>query len=436
MSSNRGKGASGKKSSGSRGAKPASGRSTKSAGGSANSRNDSVSRAIKKAAKAAKSARRASAPKLKPLVYLLVFAAAFVFAYIYDTQSYALSDFFGDVIYRELFPKQASVPGGALLSEGELKIHFVDVGQGDSAIVQFPDGKHMVIDGGPRSSRYALESYVRHLSVTHFDYVMLTHTDEDHCGGLAYLLEDSKITFGQIFMPDITPEQVSTVIYRRFYQAAEALAAKGTVITHSHSLTDIETDAYIFDIITPLADEYASLNHKSSEQLNAISPIALLNFGNRSIMFTGDANERSESNFLNVVSAGSMPQSYYSADVLKVGHHGSKSSTMPEFLNAVTPGHAVISYGQNNKYGHPAPEVLVRLETYMPLQNIYGTGAQGSIVLAVGDTDGDGDFELNFTVSNPDAAVISVKLERFYVLEAGASRRGRYMLQITVSAGK
>ena len=212
--------------------------------------------------------KKASAKVFKGAVTVVLILAVIVFGYFYDQETFTFSDFFENVYYSYISPPAA--PAFSLQGEGETTIHFVDVGQGDSIIIELPDGKNMIVDGGPAKSRYALFAAIDALNIKKFDYVLLTHTDEDHCGGLAYLLEREGITFEKVYMPDIPTSVITTKIYKRFCDGVEK---SGATAIYSTPITDIEGSGYLFDFITPQPTYYQTLKFNTAEKINAVSPI-------------------------------------------------------------------------------------------------------------------------------------------------------------------
>lgn len=242
--------------------------------------------------------------------------------------------------------------------EGELEVHFIDVGQGDAILIRC--GEHaMQVDFGNNDKGTLVQNYLEKQGVTHLDYAIGTHPDADHIGGMDVILY--KWDVDTVLMPDKTSD---TATYRDVVQVCKNKNYKievpkwGTV----YSLGDAS-----FQIICPVADGYGDTNSYS---------IGIrLTYGETSFILCGDATIESETEML-------CSNQVLSADVLKVSHHGSNTSTSEEFLKAVNPSYAVISCGRDNSYGHPHKEILERLEQY-PVE-ILRTDEQGSI-LAVSD---------------------------------------------------
>lgn len=249
------------------------------------------------------------------------------------------------------------------LPDGELQVHFLDVGNADSALVRC--GTHqMLIDGGEPSSGKKVVDYLRGQGVDRLDYVIATHPDADHIGGLPDVLKAFPVN--RVLMrymdDDNTPTSYS---YERLLTTMldRDIPVTDTAPGQQYMLGDATVD-----ILGPQGDFSDS---------NNMSIVCRISYGNRRFLMMGDAEKESENALL---SSGCDLR----ADVLKVGHHGSRSSTSAAFLATVAPSHAVISCGENNRYGHPHPETLTLLQqrhTY-----IWRTDRQGAIVMT---TNGD-----------------------------------------------
>lgn len=276
------------------------------------------------------------------------------------------------------------VKSGALseIVDGDLELHFIYVGQGDSTAIRLPDGKTMLIDAGPKKSSSDLTTYLDDVffegSDKTIDYFILTHTDEDHTGGAVTILNNYDVK--AVYRPNVRsksetePADAFEVTTATWDNAVKAMAQADSVITISKDLEIpeyIDSDpakSYSFTFYGPINPPYSDNND--------YSPVMMLENNGKKYMFTGDASEDIEKEFLNTYSSRLAD---FDVDVLKVGHHGSRTSTCDEFLAAVKPEWAVISCGKDNKYGHPNNEVINRL-TNANCQ-ILRTDVSGSVIL-------------------------------------------------------
>ncbi len=250
----------------------------------------------------------------------------------------------GDNISKEDFP---------------LLVHFLDVGQADSTFCELPDGKTMLIDAGNPENASDVIEYIENLGYSRIDYVVATHPHADHIGGMAEVLDKLKI--GKVFMPK--KEHTSSAFEKMIDVIAEKeiplyTAKKGAVIA--------ENEEYEINILSPEEKEYDNLNNYSA--------VIKLTYGESKFLFMGDAEREIET---------PLKKLDIRANILKLGHHGSSTSSGQEFLNMVSPGYVVISCGKDNSYGHPHEEVIKRLNR---LGKDYGrTDICGTITIGAND---------------------------------------------------
>ena len=219
-------------------------------------------------------------------------------------------------------------------STGTLKVHFIDVGQGDSILIQ--DGSHsMLIDAGENNQGKTVTAYLNRQGISSLDYVIGTHPHSDHIGGLDDVLRSFEVK--NVILP---PVEHTTAT---FEDVLDAVADKGLTITKPVPGDTYELGQSHFTILGP-AGNYG-------DELNDWSVGIRLTDGNHSFVMCGDAEQEAEQDMVN---SGLT----LSADVLKAGHHGSRTSSSPDFLKAVSPSWAVISCGKGNSYGHPHKETL------------------------------------------------------------------------------
>lgn len=242
--------------------------------------------------------------------------------------------------------------------KGELKVHFIDVGQADAILLQQGNAA-MLIDGGNNGDRNKVKNYIEQEKITQLDYVIGTHAHEDHIGGLDYVINAFKV--GKVYFPR---QSANTKTFEDFAIAVKSKVGKLTApkVGDTFKLGDA-----VCTILGPNSSDYGDANDYSI--------VIKVVYGGTSFLFTGDAEEKSESEML---SSGLD----LSATVLKVGHHGSRTSTGQDFLTKVNPKYAVISVGDVNSYGHPTQDAMDRLKA----KNIpvYRTDESGTVV-AVSD---------------------------------------------------
>ena len=239
-------------------------------------------------------------------------------------------------------------------TNGKLKVHFIDVGQADSILIQ-DNGKSMLIDAGNNADSDAVVNYIKSQGISKLDIVIGTHAHEDHIGGLDKVINSFDI--GNIYLP----KQQSTT--KTFEDVLIAIKNKGLKITTPTPNSTFKLNSAEGLILAPKSSSY--------EDINNSSVVVKLTFGSNSFMFTGDAEDVSEKEILN----GGFN---LSADLLKVGHHGSSSSTTQAFLDKVNPKYAVISVGKGNSYGHPNKGTMDRLKN--KAIKVYRTDESGTII--------------------------------------------------------
>lgn len=289
---------------------------------------------------------------------------------------------------------------------GQLVVHYIDVGQGDCIYIAFPDGTDMLIDCGSQggSSKYQTSaiSDLKELNPDgKIDHVMATHSDTDHISYLDEVLSEFQV--GNVYMPNIRPKLGKSVEIKNEVVAVDSLdASKLKKFTDNDT---IDTDTYVEFFIAALSEpncnitlnigkceirgqdytftfyclsqeEWDRRHLNNGEQINAVSPIGILEYAGKKLVFTGDSNESNEEYYCKTYP-------YVDCDVLKVAHHGSDGSSRDSFLQHVTCEYAVISVGSS--YGHPKKEMLDRLKEN-GIQKIHRTDKCGNVVLTVSHT--------------------------------------------------
>lgn len=239
-------------------------------------------------------------------------------------------------------------------SAGQMQVHFIDVGQGDAALIAC-DGHYMLIDAGNNDKGTTVQSYLMSQGVEKLDYVIGTHPDADHIGGLDVVIY--KFDCDTIIMPDVANDT------RTYDDVVQAMKSKGYQTTYPVVGETYTLGGATFTIVAPNADY--------GNDMNDWSVGVLVQNGNNRFLFTGDAEEKAEEDILsNGIDV--------SADVYAAAHHGSKTATSQAFLDKVSPTYVVISAGEGNKYGHPHAEVLNRLRAAGI--SVFRTDEQGTIV--------------------------------------------------------
>ena len=264
-------------------------------------------------------------------------------------------------------------PSATAQTSANVTIKFIDVGQGEAILIALPE-KTVLIDAGPTGSAPKIAQVLQELGRDKIDYLVATHPDEDHIGGMADVISSTQI--GTIYAPNKTN---NTATYRKFLTAIQnnnlqiTLAEAGTIID--------QTDSYKLEILWPKKDA-------NFPETNDYSIIIKLTVGNKTFLFTGDAPTNAILN--------SNPGHI---DVLKVSHHGSRTGTTEVLIHKLSPTYAVLSYAVDNSYGHPMQSVLNALHKHSV--EVWGTGANGTITITCDGTDIDISGEKPGTVVAP-----------------------------------
>ena len=237
----------------------------------------------------------------------------------------------------------------------KLTVHYLDVGQADSIFIELPNKETILIDAGNNGDGEIIVNYIKNLNYDTINYLVGTHPHEDHIGGLDTVINTFNID--KIYMPKA---QTNTITFKDVLKAIQDKGLK--VNTAKVGVNILNIDNLNIDIIAPKDEIYDNLNNYSA--------VIKLTYGNNSFLFMGDAETLSENEITTDVKV----------DVLKVGHHGSNTSTSQTFLNKVKPTYAVISIGKDNSYGHPANEVLALLNEFNV--NVFRTDEQGTIIIS------------------------------------------------------
>lgn len=284
-------------------------------------------------------------------------------------------------------------PNVSARAVGDCRIHFLDVGQGDCAIVELPDGKIALIDGGDGSkehTRYILR-YMNALKIKTVDYLVATHSDTDHVGSLSRVLEVKGAV--ETFMPYLT--RTMGAAYESFVSAAKEHSQKRTFSRRglSRSVRSGETP-YEFNFLSPLSpdtpnSEYSIVNADANADdtaINDTSAVVYLEYAGRKVLFLGDVSAEKERAILRDCKVGLVCcdgkfSSLDNTDILKVSHHGSAFSSDETFITALGVKEAIFSVGKSNPYFHPSPSVLSVFSRVGA--SIHRTDEKGTIVVTI-----------------------------------------------------
>lgn len=256
-----------------------------------------------------------------------------------------------------------------------LKVHFIDVGQGDSILIQAPNGKSMLIDGGVKSAGNKLVTYIQSLGIKKLDYVVATHPDADHIGGLIAVLNA---------MP------VSEFINSGKEHTTETYAQLLQLVLDKNIKYTEPTTGDLIALDSHLKTRVLHVNASSSDN-NDASIVLKVTYDQVSFLLMADANTKLESLIAS--------QYDVSATILKAGHHGSKTSSSLAFLQKVKPAATILSYGKDNSYGHPHGEVVGNLKAVG--SKMYATAESGTITVTTNGSN----FSISaksFSGSTPD----------------------------------
>ena len=249
-----------------------------------------------------------------------------------------------------------------------LKIYFIDIGQGDGTLIITPNNKKILIDGGGSESsefdvgKSTLLPYLLARKVKKLDYVIISHFDQDHCGALLYIIRELKV--GTVI---IGKQYEISENYNKFKEIVKEKNIKVQVVEAGDKIK-IEKNIDL-DILWPSSNSMISEN-----AINNNSLVCKLNYKKFSILFTGDIEKVAEDK---IVSKYMSNKNCLNSTVLKVAHHGSKTSSTIDFLNAVNSKYALIGVGENNKFGHPADSTIKNLQEKNI--KIYRTDKMGEI---------------------------------------------------------
>jgi len=246
---------------------------------------------------------------------------------------------------------------------GSLVVHFIDVGEGDSILIQISNNKNILVDTGNLSSGHIVKKYLRTKKISQLECIIVTHMHPDHVGGIFNILP--KIKTNYIYYNGFHPQENEF-----FFELINLAKDLNISLKTLNSGNQLLFGKVRFDVISPIKPLSGNMNEDSI--------VLRINFGKINILLAGDLNIRGEKRLINA-------STNLNSDVLKVGHHGAKDSCSEEFINKVKPKIAVLSVGRNNRYGYPSKAVIERFEIKkIPL---YRTDYDGTIIIKTsGDT--------------------------------------------------
>ncbi len=243
---------------------------------------------------------------------------------------------------------------------GSAEARFFDVGQGDSAMFLWDEGA-ILIDAGTNASQRELVDYIEDLDVDVIDCAVFTHPHEDHIGGADYVLE--AFTVKSVIMPELSTDTVT------YASMMECVDEEGCPVYDATPGEVYEFGDVTLTVLSPVR-EY--------DDANLDSAVVMIEYGETKFLFMGDCEEEAELDAIDKLGS-----SAFDCDVIKIGHHGSYTSTSEQLLAATTPEIAVISCGKDNEYGHPHRETLGKLDE-LDIE-VYRTDKNGTVVIS---TDG------------------------------------------------
>ena len=279
-------------------------------------------------------------------------------------------------------------PDVSAREEGELRIHFLDVGQGDCTLIELPDGKVALIDGGGwlESTSTSILRYMNALDIDDIDYLVATHADGDHVGGLARIVENKNVF--NAYLPAVDATKAGSY-YAKFYAA---LMEENCEKHYSERGISLSGETYSLTFVYPYA--LISDEETGEADANEFSSVIWLEYQEVGALFTGDAPKSTETALMRDEGLGLL-QPYgvelIGTEILKVSHHGSADGTSLEFLNYLQTETAVISCGENNPYGHPSEEVRESLS--LSGADVYRTDERGNVMITISS---DGTYKVSW----------------------------------------
>lgn len=291
---------------------------------------------------------------------------------------------------------------------GDLQVNFLDIGQGDCIIIELPDGKNMIIDSGDdNDDQKVIEDFAKANNIKSFDYLLLTHQDLDHVANMDWVMDNYSI--GYIFRPNNysnhsfsanLPEDFNTKVnIDGAYESTTKAYAEFMVSAYNEKciveITNKDSDftntlvcgeeemSYTFNFLTPTAKREEVVY----DNANDYSPIMMLEYAGRRVMFNGDAELDVLDEYVDAYGDD------FNVDVLKVGHHGSYNATKKSFVSSIDPEYAVIQCAKGNDHGHPHESALNVFESHDGGVTIYRNDTNGRITLNI-SADGEMEWDM------------------------------------------
>lgn len=256
---------------------------------------------------------------------------------------------------RTIYPENSFLENQIAITK-KMSLHFLDVGQADSIIIELPNGQNMLIDAGNDEDANAIDTYLSDLKIKKLDYIVITHPDEDHIGGADKIIANKNYEIGSIFMSE--REHTTKAFCDTL---ANSVERNEKIYLGKNGVTLIDLPDLQVSFISPINSTYTDIN--------AFSIVTKICFKEKIFLLTGDAVVKNENEMIdNSISL--------KADLLKVPHHGSDTSSSIDFINHVNPQYSIIQVGLNNKYNLPKENILERLKN----SKIFRNDLNGNIV--------------------------------------------------------
>lgn len=253
------------------------------------------------------------------------------------------------------------VYGDSIEGEANLKMHVIDVGQGDSILMQCGE-RNVLIDCGENGMGDTVLEYLHRAGVSHLDWIIGTHPHSDHIGGMDTVIKSNDITIDHVMMPQTSKSMTPTTM--TYTEVLTAIKKKKLKITRPVPGTEYDLDGVTMMVLSPQ-------KNANYTDLNDYSIVLKFTYRDVSVLTGGDASKNIESQLISL-------DYDLSADIYKVSHHGGRDGNSQAFLNEVNPKYAAISVGEDNKYGHPKTEILKRLKQMKC--DVYRTDLDGDII--------------------------------------------------------